>query len=594
MKNLTYHSRFASQVDQWTPLRSHYRGVFDEVETDALVRAANHYDNRHRRVVILAFENRYAALGGLSPVIRYLPRYLAKSGEDVIFITPFHKNNASIQRACDQGIIQTAFSGLQCNVGTFEESITGYTSTDGAITTWYIDMHGFFCADQDPYCYPDKNELIKDALGFCCAVPSVLKKIGREKSVLVHANDWETAAAAFTCKLAILNGVLKSAKAVLTLHNSYDAYVSPEMHASFFGRKSPGLTALQISLPLLDAPLTTVSETFAHELTHDPLQKEVFADHLQSLFAMNPPVGIRNGLFDAVKKDFGAQTDQKTGRAGKKAFLEKKSILRKKLIERLKNTDDERITGRLVFKKNKDTAPIFLLSGRLDMMQKGYDVIFHAFRRLERGVAKLIFTPSNPIIKNSESFNFFVDHARKSDGDIIILPYIIPEDAYREMLGGSSFLVMPSIYEPFGAATEGYLNGTPVIGRGTGGLWIQIESIRACRIPGYFQNFFGHDEGISPQPTGILFHEDIPKAPAKSEWRAILSAAPAQRAGSPLYSAMIEAAHSALKDAIKIFHNKEQYGMLIENSFSMLSEFSWEDSIEKYKRVYDCVLRRAL
>ena len=162
------------------------------------------------------------------------------------------------------------------------------------------------------------------------------------------------------------------------------------------------------------------------------------------------------------------------------------------------------------------------------------------------------------------------------------------------MLGGSSFLVMPSFYEPFGAVTEGYLNGTPVIARGTGGLWIQIESMQACQVPGYFRSFFGHDDLISLQPTGILFREDSSETSIINEWKAILSATPRERLSSTLYNAMVNAAYKTLDCAITIFHNKEKYGMLIVNSFNILSQFSWKDSIEKYKRVYDCVQRRVL
>ena len=594
MSGMFYNSRFYSQIETWTPLRSLYHSVFSDSEVDALSNSANSYQDIQRHIVILAFENRYAALGGLSSVTKYLPKYLAESGEKVVFITPFHKNNTAIKEACSSGELKRAFTSLDCGFGSFTGSVTCYREPNEKILTYYIDIDGFFDADQDPYCYEDKDRLLDDALAFCCVVPFVLRKLGIKKNVLFHANDWETAPIALSSKIATLSSVLESAKTVLTLHNSYDAEIPEGKLEYFFGRKSFGKTILQISLPLLDAPLTTVSEPFAYELMHDPLQREFFAHHLQISFSKNPPVGISNGLFDSANKVFNKKivTEAKKGRIS--ILLKKKKDLRQRLIKILDRVDDQRVIGRLTFKDSKADVPIFLISGRLDMMQKGYDVIFHSFQKLKQGSAKLIFSPSSLPVDNSEVYRFFVDCANEFDGDIMIWPFIIPEDMFRQFLSGSSFLIMPSFYEPFGYATEGFINGTPVIARSTGGLWAQVESIYPCHIPPYFRTFFNKDEAVSLYPSGILFREDFDGENIEKEWRVIFSGSPKQRLHSKLYCSMIEAAYEAMQSAIDLFHDKEKYGEIIINGLNTLSRLSWEEAVQRYRKVYNCVSRRAL
>lgn len=594
MSDVFYNSSFISQIETWTPLRAMYHSVFSDSEIDALSNSANSYQNIQRHVVILAFENRYATLGGLSSVIKYLPKYLAESGERVVFVTPFHKNNTAIRNACNLGELKKVFSSLDCGLGGFTESATCYREPNAKISSYYIDIDGFFDTDKDPYCYENKDRLLDDALAFCCAVPFVLRKLRIDKNILFHANDWETATVALSSKIAILKGVLESAKTVFTLHNSYDAEI-PEGKLEFFlRRKSFGKTILQVSLPLIDSPLTTVSEPFAYELMHDPLQTKVFASHLQIVFSKNSPVGISNGLFDSVGKVFSKKIVSETKRGELGALLKKKNNLRQRLISTLSTVDDKRVIGRLIFKDGKEDAPIFLISGRLDMMQKGYDVVFHSFQKLKRGSAKLIFSPSSLPFDNSEVYRFFTDCANEFDGDIMIWPFIIPEDVYRQFLGGSSFLIMPSFYEPFGAATDGFINGTPVIARGTGGLWAQVESIYPCHIPPYFQTFFNKDKPVSLCPSGILFREDFYGNDIEREWRIIFSSSPEQRLSSRLYCSMIEAEYKAMESAIDLFHNKEKYGKLIINGLNTLARFSWKEAVQRYKKVYNCMSRRAL
>ena len=121
---------------------------------------------------------------------------------------------------------------------------------------------------------------------------------------------------------------------------------------------------------------------------------------------------------------------------------------------------------------DNDNGPIFLFFGRDDPRQKGYDVAAAAIEKIPKGKAKYIFTPI-PGDEGLEGLAFLKRLARKRPGEVKVFPFRM-ERGYMELQKGASFLVMCSLYEPFGGATEGYVVGTPVVARATGGLVQQV------------------------------------------------------------------------------------------------------------------------
>ncbi len=586
---------FLTKLDTWTPLRAPLHSFFSNSEIDKLFESARSFDESKRTVVIVACENTYAYLGGLAAVTRYLPHYLVKSGERVIFISPFYKNIPAVKQAYAAGEIKEIFSDQPCELAGFRGAITCYQMDNTEYISYYIDIEKYFEADHNPYNYYDKTKLTDDALAFCCAVPFVLQRLNLSENILVHTHDWETAPAALSMKISVLKNILKSVKTVLTLHNSYDAPLPEGTLEYYLGKKSHGRTVLQTCIPLLDGPLTTVSEPFAYELMHDPLQTGVFADHLQTCFSMNPPVGIGNGLFKTPKRIFTKKILAEANQGEWQPIDKKKNSLRRKLTALLSGTIDERIIGSLSFMKGKKQVPIFFMSGRFDTMQKGYDVIFHAFKRLKRGSAKLIFSPSNPpATEKDPNYVFFTNCTHEYEGDITIWPFIIPREVYQYFISGSSYLLMPSFYEPFGAATEGFINGTPVVARGTGGLWDQVTSASPFAIPSYYSSFLNDYMNDNRHPSGILYHEEYEGAYPGDEWRTVFSFFPEERMASKLYCSMVDAAVGALSTAIDVFHNKKRYTQLIINGLRSLERFRWDDAVEKYRRIYSFTVRNML
>ncbi len=586
---------FHSAWDAWTPRREPYNTLFNESERKRFFSSQYAYNTKKRTVVITAFENNLACLGGLASVTRYLPHYLAAQGERVVFISPFYKNIAAVKNARAAGEIAELFSNQHCVLAGFRRNITCYQHNRAEFPCYYIGCEDYFAPHNHPYGYDNEARLVEDALAFSGIVPFVLNRLHLTNDILIHCHDWETALLAVSSKIAVLEGILKSVRIVLTLHNSYDAGLPAGSYKNCFGREVAGGTVLQASIPFCDGPLTTVSTPFAFELMHDPLQTGVYVGHLQSHFTMNPPVGIRNGMFRPSPRLFSAKDFINARHGDREVFETKKNVFYRKLIEILSRTRDDRITGRLTFPGDSMQVPIFFMSGRFDIMQKGYDVIFHAFKRLQRGLAKLIFSPSNPYdTANSSDYSFFVECACACEGDITIWPFFIPGTKYPYFIGGSSYLVMPSFYEPFGAATEGFSCGTPVIARGTGGLWEQVQSAYPCVIPSYYSSILNDFTDSNLPPTGIVYREEFSGEQVDEEWRRILSSSPHDRMSSDLYRAMVDAACDALEKAVTLFHDKEKYYRLVMHGWHSLDKFNWNDTIENYRRIYSYAERNML
>jgi glycogen synthase len=599
-----YDAAFTAKIDAWQPYHRGFLSTFGQEDFARLNSRDRLFDADNRKIVSLAFENRFAPLGGLAAVMRFLPGYLKKAGEDVILLTPLYVNIPRVMEAIDTGALELVIPEQKFQSSSYRGTLRCYINADAPVTAYYIGIDGRFTASANPYAYDNPDDLLDDSLAFCAAVPVVMNKLGFVKDILFHAHDWETAPVALTSKLAVLDGVLESARTVLTLHNSFDSGIGATRKKLFYGVgtsardtgvkgadrgiKIVGDTILQAAIPLLNGPLTTVSTPFANELRDDPLQRTVFTKHLQDVFDVNPPAGIENGMFGKpyLRYTYAALSWARQGNYSK--LLEQKARFRARMLEvvglmqgrddvigGLKEVcadggidnggDDLGGSGGRLQPPAAADRPIFFMSGRLDLMQKGFDVIFQAIRKLSAGRAGLIFCPSSADkAKHSRELAFFRGIADELPGDVVIWPFRISAEDYASVVLGSSFLLMPSFYEPFGAATEGFMHGAPVIARATGGLMVQVGDA-----------------------TGILYRED-----AGEGWKEILDSPVADRIRIPLYRSMVSAAHAALSAAADVFADRDAYGRMIISGIDSLKSFSWDSAVDKYRRVYDVASRR--
>ncbi len=580
---------FQTKLDSWTPLTSSLHLFFNEQEIALLDRSNRTFQSAQRTIVVLAFENRFASLGGLGAVVRQFPGSLRKQGEKVLLLTPLHLGCDAVKKAIASGKLARRSSGREVNVCNFSGNVSCFEEVDAPVPTWHIGVNGRFCAGDNPYGYSDPEELLFDTLAFCAVVPSVLADLGYVEHLLFHAHDWETAPIALFARCAVISAVIQQVKTVLTLHNSFDAPFPDRFKQLFFNRTFGGPTVLQCMLPFLHGPLTTVSTPFAHELRHDPLQCGVFVDHLQRLFAMNPPLGIENGMFGEPDLPF-SEHELAEGRAGNHGPLcERKQEWRESFISIIHKETDQRIAGNLNSASlNDPLVPIFFMSGRLDLMQKGFDTIFHAFKRLKPGSALLFFTPA--LHNGDDDLSFFTEIADECSGNIMILPFRISSRRYRTFLQGASFLLMPSMYEPFGAASEGLLHGTPLIARATGGLLAQIQPGSDFVLPARYKDIFPAKP--VEEKDSIFFKETFSDVEAQKMWRTLLGLPLRRRIENPLYQSIVDAACQAMLDAITIFSDQPAYGSMIWNGLQSVQRYTWEQAAGKYRAVFDAAAFR--
>jgi glycosyltransferase involved in cell wall biosynthesis len=408
---------------------------------------------------------------------------------------------------------------------------------------------------------------------YAAALPHVLCALDLSDNVVLHLQDWETVGAALTIKTAILSRQIGRAVSILAIHNPYDEHLDQAGWVKLTDRPIPAHnppTFLGQMLPLIDAPPATVSREFAKDLTSDPLQTTHFAPHLQAAFKRFPVQGVDNGPFGQLGAPFTA-TEIGEARAGRPGLL---LAAKQKLRDVMKGKmaayrPDER-WGDVDFAKLANDVPVFLMNGRLDPGQKGFDVATRAIERvLDKGLdARFVLTP---IVGNApQPFVDDLEHLGKAKaGQVVVYPFRM-ETGYRELLAGCTFSLWPSMYEPFGGVSEFLLRGTPVIARATGGLRQQVV-----------------DFGSSPgKGNGILYSTILPAA-GSNEWRDIQEEArPRSRMGYSVYQDQVKKLADAIERAVAIFGNTKSYGRLLSNVYGSVSGYAWSRAASEYAQLY--------
>jgi glycogen synthase len=160
--------------------------------------------------------------------------------------------------------------------------------------------------------------------------------------------------------------------------------------------------------------------------------------------------------------------------------------------------------------------------------------------------------------------------------------------------------MMPSLYEPFGGATEGYAVGTPIVARATGGLVQQIVPYPASSLGISARQLADAFHSRDAAPTGFLFREPAMSEPdVVAGWEQMIACdymppdttRVQDRVGIRLFDAMVQEAVWAMADAIALYVDHPcQYAQMVANGFAMLKRFSWERAVREYQRIYDLVL----
>ena len=520
----------------------------------------------HTPLAFVSYETPFAPCGGIAAVMDRLPRALARLWPGpVAVITPLHHRTAGGRSLRAGGELEPRGRLV---VGPDSISLKLLHLRRQGVDWYFLapDHPDFFAGNPHPYRVPQPR-LLRDALLMGTALPRVLELIlpGVAWSLLLQ--DWQGA-----CGALALAG--SGHRVFLTLHNSYDCAAGDQDLAGL--GLDPGLsggdTVLQRALPLVGDPVFTVSAQFARDLTGQVLQSRIMAPHLQGLLA-GRLLGVDNGLFtDPALPPFLAR-GLKAG--GYQELWQWKDRRRREFSQVARGLGGEG-WGRAPDRQWRDD-PWFIMAGRDDPRQKGFDVAALAARRFlqEGGAGRFLFFPI-PGEEGRAGLEFLHRLARDFPSRVLVIPFLFKE-GFTSALQGASFGLMPSFYEPFGMANEFYLNGTLGIARATGGLCQQI-------IP------------LGRRGSGLLFLEDARVSGDEEQWRALNRAgyAPAgggpdrleERSRYPLFRAMAHQLCRRLYLGVELYRRYPAlYARLLGRGVEHLTaNFSWEKAARAYRR----------
>ena len=580
-----------------------------------------------KKFLLVAYETRFAPCGGIAAVMNQLPGYLrAAAGLSTSVITPFHHRipQTSSLPVRPIGKVRVPFFGdsVNVNISRFDDRWHWYflDARDYILPKSHRlaeNDERFFAGLKQPYNVGTNAAeqlaiLRRDALFFGVAVARALPEFGADIRWTLLMQDWQAA----TTTLALTGRNRNhNVKCFLTLHNSYDSgevksedLVGVGIDPDDVPAPVTKSTVLGRAIPLLEKPIFTVSEQFARDFTEDVFQCKVMAGHLQE--DLRPPrlVGVNNGLFTALaipEKPALADARRRDYKALKAWKAEQKSAAVEALVH-FTPTEARPVWGNksefLTKAKADADMPWFVLAGRDDTRQKGFDVAAAAINNFLRksgndDKAQFLLFPM-PGDEGHEGLIFLRKLAESFQPSVLVLPFMFSE-GYAAALRGAAFGVMPSLYEPFGSAGDFYLSGAVGIGRATGGLLQQIAPFRACPsfTPAVARlSSRWHQESVPA--TGFLYREPDGNPTIVADWEAFnkvkyLSAPNKDRCEERtkyrLFTDMAGALEQAIEDAIKVHGeppssdgSQPYFAMLLEGIGHLQRGFSWEWSSAEY------------
>jgi glycogen synthase len=549
-------------------------------------------------IAFVVYETPFAPAGGIAAVMKFLPEHVKKAaGIETIVFTPMHRSSSIGQ---DETL--ASMGKVVVPVGRERVNVELLRLDKGL--PWYFlkPLQGkYFGGAEHPYDMSGE-ELLRDSLFFGKAVAAAIKArdafpdgSGGPIEWKLLLQDWEAA----TTALALEDARAKDRPVMyLTLHNSYDMPLEAKdlRAAGIKGKATARDSVLSRALPIVERTIFTVSGQFAFDLVDDPLQAEVMAPHLSERLATRL-LGIDNGPFAefalhepiitaAMGGDFGALRNWK---------VEKKEHALK-AFQALESSPEKPAWGD-VKKFVASDDPWFVMGGRDDPRQKGYDIAAAAIGEFlaEGGKAQFVLFPI-PGAEGVAGLTFLQRLAKAYPGRVVALPHRWSEGFFL-VLQAAAFGLMPSLYEPFGMANEFYLNGTPGIGRATGGIIQQIVPLRSgASCSQAVQDRAARWHLFSGRPTGILFRERDGIGSARNDWQAIgecgyeTGGAHPDRVEArlrlPLFSAMASELRIAIEDAVRLNTERpDAYcAMLAEGVAYVRRTFSWRRAAGEYVR----------
>lgn len=495
----------------------------------------------------------FVKVGGLSQVMYFLPRALAKQGHDVrIFMpkyasidAPQSKKKWNLKTETENLLVPV--EDLQTKEKAPQEpksihcNIKSYPKTRTTAYTYFLENQEYYELRANMYGYKDDHIrfalLSKGCLEWLLLMQKLLEKKDKRGWLpdVIHCNDWHTGYFIELAKKSKrYNEVLSKIPIVFTVHNflyqgNYD------FRYGNHDKKDTGTTPLeslhspklQMQNALLRGVLSadavnTVSPTYAIE-AQTPEYGVGLEEVLQGI--RGKLAGILNGL---DTKEFDPETDP--------IIFKKYSISTFDTVRRENKCDLQRSFS---LEENPDN-PLLAISGRLSQ-QKGWDLLLEVLPHLfaARRDVQLIVLGSgddryrDQILKLHQKYPHQIGLHLRAD-------FRLP----RKLFSGVDIILMPSIFEPGGiVALEALRYGAVPLVRRTGGLNDIISDFNP----------------VTKKGNGFSFRTNDP-------WE--------------LFAAIVE--------ALTIYKQKNLWKKLIHNGMSY--DFSWKYSALLYESLYKNVL----
>jgi starch synthase len=442
----------------------------------------------------------HAKAGGLADVIGALPQELKRAGADPCVILPGYKP------LLEKVAVETFADGLSVTLGADRESfrILRAEGADG-VPLYLIEHPGFFNRDgiygERGSDYPDN---VQRFIFFGRAAAAAAE---RTRPDIIHAHDWHAAVAPIVIRAdPSLAGQFASAASVFTIHNlafqgifeSSDfpllgidwSWYSME-RLEFYGR----VNLMKGAVVLADGA-STVSPTYAHEISHDP----------ELGFAMDGVlrakgdrfVGILNGAdyteWDPAHDQFIAARYTAARRGGKRLCV-------RDLRESLKL-------------EMRDDVPVVGMVTRMTP-QKGLDLLAESLEEVMALDLQLVMLSSgDPALEK-----IFTGAERRYPDRLRVVLAFDNRLAHRIQAGSDIFL-MPSRFEPCGLTQMYALKyGTVPVVRATGGLKDTVSEFDPVEGTG---NGFVFEE-YEPQALVAALKRALGVFDKQIQWRRLVS-----------------------------------------------------------------------
>jgi len=391
-------------------------------------------------------------LGGLADVSRSLPVALKKLRVDVRVAMPYYRDIQLTHVHC-AGQIAVDFDGKRELVFVFESKIPDTN----------VPVYLFRHPKLDDY---HAGDIVEKFAFFSCSVARLYEfapQILGGRLDLVHCHDWHTSLVPMLLgesnKLSRDRETLESirTKSILTIHNLLYQGTAPatlikklNLPKRIFhilpGKGGLGIKLFREGLEHADI-ISTVSPTYAKEiLTGD------YGEHVNEVLSRRRAsvVGILNGIDDSTwdpRHDISIQThygreDVVSGKQANKEYLQH------------------------TLKLPVAQMPLVGFVGRLEVRQKGIDILIEALNRLLPDGAQVVILGTGP----KKIKQMLVAFAKKFPEHFVFIP-TFDERLARRIYAGADMLVVPSKFEPCGLTQMIAMRyGTIPLVRKTGGL----------------------------------------------------------------------------------------------------------------------------